>query len=186
MLRPASAPRNDRVLPMIDPAVLPNSGVADRAAVAGRRRRGGRWCGSTRPPGSPSRPRWACRGGRPCLGTEPTAATTKSHGSTQPGSSTSRCTRPSPSSRCGWAFRWTVTPLLSRAETREEPRTSSAARPSRPRRRSWWTSTAAPTSPHVYAAGDCCAIRDPLFGTYRWIDHWRETRSLRAHWPAAT
>jgi 3-phenylpropionate/trans-cinnamate dioxygenase ferredoxin reductase component len=26
--------------------------------------------------------------------------------------------------------------------------------------------------PDVYAAGDCCVIRDPLFGKYRWIDHW--------------
>jgi 3-phenylpropionate/trans-cinnamate dioxygenase ferredoxin reductase component len=26
--------------------------------------------------------------------------------------------------------------------------------------------------PHVYAAGDCAAVFDPLFGKHRWIDHW--------------
>ncbi len=26
--------------------------------------------------------------------------------------------------------------------------------------------------PHIYAAGDCCAIFDPLFGKHRIIDHW--------------
>jgi NADPH-dependent 2,4-dienoyl-CoA reductase/sulfur reductase-like enzyme len=31
--------------------------------------------------------------------------------------------------------------------------------------------------PGIYAAGDCCTILDPLFGKYRWIDHW-ENASL--------
>lgn len=26
--------------------------------------------------------------------------------------------------------------------------------------------------PAIYAAGDCAAILDPLFGKYRWLDHW--------------
>lgn len=26
--------------------------------------------------------------------------------------------------------------------------------------------------PNIYAAGDCCAVFDPLFGKHRWIDQW--------------
>ena len=28
------------------------------------------------------------------------------------------------------------------------------------------------SAPDVYAAGDCCAVFDPLFGKHRWFDHW--------------
>lgn len=38
--------------------------------------------------------------------------------------------------------------------------------------------------PSVYAAGDCCAVRDPLFGKYRWMDHWESavaTGTLAGH-----
>ena len=50
-------------------------------------------------------------------------------------------------------------------------RTSSAARRSPRRRRSSSTTTAAPR-PDVYAAGDCAAVFDPLFGKHRVLDHW--------------
>lgn len=30
--------------------------------------------------------------------------------------------------------------------------------------------------PEVYAAGDCCAVHDPLFGKHRIIDHWDHAR----------
>jgi NADPH-dependent 2,4-dienoyl-CoA reductase/sulfur reductase-like enzyme len=32
----------------------------------------------------------------------------------------------------------------------------------------------------VYAAGDCCAIRDPLFGKHRMIDHWENANMTGA------
>jgi len=30
--------------------------------------------------------------------------------------------------------------------------------------------------PDVYAAGDCCAILDPRFGKYRWVDHYEHAK----------
>ncbi len=34
--------------------------------------------------------------------------------------------------------------------------------------------------PGVYAAGDCAAILDPLFGKYRWIDYWEHAAATGA------